>query len=204
MYAVVKTGGKQYRVAPEDVIRVEKLEGEAGDTVALETVLMLGEGAEITLGEPTIDGASVAAEIVEQGRGDKIIVFKKRRRQNYRRKKGHRQHLTTLRITEILTGGAKAAGAKAAKPAAAPEADVAEVAPEFLSEAPEAADELTKIDGVGPKLQELLNEMGVYTFEQIAAWTPENVAYVDARLKFKGRIERDDWIGKAKAFAAEK
>ena len=204
MYAVVKTGGKQYRVAPEDVIRVEKLEGEAGDTVALETVLMLGNGSEVTLGEPTIDGASVAAEIVEQGRGDKIIVFKKRRRQNYRRKKGHRQHLTTLRITEILTGGAKASGAKKAKPAAAPEADVAEVAPEFLSEKPANADDLTKIDGVGPKLQELLNEMGVYTFEQIAAWTPENVAYVDARLKFKGRIERDDWIGKATAFAADK
>ena len=76
--------------------------------------------------------------------------------------------------------------------------------PKRFDAAPENADDLTKIAGVGPKLKDLLNELGVYTFEQIAAWTPENVAWVDARLKFKGRIERDDWIGKAKEFAAEK
>ena len=203
MYAVVKTGGKQYRVSPDDVITVEKLAGAAGETVTLPEVLMLGEGEDVTLGAPVVDGAAVAAEILEQGRGDKIIVFKKRRRQNYRRKKGHRQHLTTLRITEILTGGAKAAAAPS-KPAESEAPAVEETPPELFASAPDAADDLTRISGVGPKLVELLNEMGVYTFEQIAAWTPENVAYVDARLKFKGRIERDEWIAKAKDFVAEK
>ncbi|MEL6363421.1 MAG: 50S ribosomal protein L21 [Pseudomonadota bacterium] len=106
MYAVVKTGGKQYRVAADDVIDVERLEGEAGDTVSLETVLMVGEGETVTIGAPTVEGATVSAEIVEQGRGEKIIVFKKRRRQNYRRKKGHRQLLTTLKIKDIVAGAA--------------------------------------------------------------------------------------------------
>jgi large subunit ribosomal protein L21 len=104
MFAVIKTGGKQYRVAENDVIRVERLDGEAGASVTLDQVLMVGEGDSVTVGTPTVDGASVAAEVVEQGRGPKIIVFKKKRRQNYRRKKGHRQDLTTLKITGISAG----------------------------------------------------------------------------------------------------
>lgn len=108
MYAVVKTGGKQYRVSKDDILRVEKLDGEAGDVVTLDTVLMVGgEAGDVTVGAPTVDGASVAAEIVEQMRDKKIVIFKKRRRQNYRRKKGHRQHLTVLKVTDILTDGAK-------------------------------------------------------------------------------------------------
>jgi large subunit ribosomal protein L21 len=97
MFAVVKTGGKQYKVAENDLIRVEKLPGEAGDTVTLDQVLMVGE----KVGAPFVAGASVTATVVEQTRGDKIIIFKKKRRQNYRRKNGHRQHLTVLRITGI-------------------------------------------------------------------------------------------------------
>jgi len=99
-YAVIKTGGKQYRVKSGDVINVEKLDGEAGDPVKLEEVLMLG-GDDVKVGAPLIEGASVDAEIVEQTRAPKIIVFKKRRRQNYRRKKGHRQEMTTLKINTI-------------------------------------------------------------------------------------------------------
>ncbi|ADM09137.1 LSU ribosomal protein L21P [Parvularcula bermudensis HTCC2503] len=106
MYAVVKTGGKQFRVTPDDVIKVEKLDGQAGDIIQLETVLMLGGEGEAEIGAPTVSGASIAAEILEQGRDKKITVFKKRRRQNYRRKKGHRQPMTVLRVREILTGGA--------------------------------------------------------------------------------------------------
>ncbi len=193
MFAVIKTGGKQYKVAKDDVLKVEKLDGDAGDVVTLSDVLMVGDDANVTVGAPLVDGASVAAEIVEQGRGDKIIVFKKRRRQNYRRKMGHRQSLTTLKVTDILTDGAAPAAKKAE---AAPE--VPEVAPQQFDKAPETVDDLTKISGVGPKLAELLNEHGIYTYAQVAAWTPENVAWVDARLKFKGRIERDDWISKAK------
>ena len=97
MFAVIKTGGKQYKVAENDVIRVEKLPGQAGDTVTLDQVLMIDDA----VGAPLLAGASVTATVVEQTRGDKIIVFKKKRRQNYRRKKGHRQDLTVLRITGI-------------------------------------------------------------------------------------------------------
>ena len=101
MFAVIETGGKQYRVAENDVIKVEKLDGEAGASVAFDRVLMVGAGAQVKIGAPHVSGASVSAEIVEQGRADKIIVFKKLRRKNYRRKRGHRQHQTTLRITAI-------------------------------------------------------------------------------------------------------
>jgi large subunit ribosomal protein L21 len=116
MFAVIRTGGKQYRVAPNDIIEIEKIAGNPGDIVELGEVLLLGgEGAPKT-GSPTISGAMVAAEVLEQKRDDKIIVFKKKRRQGYRRTKGHRQRLTALRITEILTGGKKPSKA-AAKPA---------------------------------------------------------------------------------------
>ena len=97
MFAVIKTGGKQYRVVPGDVIKVERLEAEAGATVSLEEVLMLGD----KIGTPLIAGATVSAEVVAQDRGPKIIVFKKKRRQNYRRKNGHRQDITVLRIKDI-------------------------------------------------------------------------------------------------------
>ncbi len=101
MFAVVKTGGKQYRVQKGDVIRVEKLEGAAGDKITLNDILMVGEAANVTVGAPFVDGANVEFEILEQTRSDKVIVFKKKRRQNYRRKKGHRQHLTVLRAVGI-------------------------------------------------------------------------------------------------------
>jgi large subunit ribosomal protein L21 len=97
MFAVIKTGGKQYKVATNDVIRVEKLQASAGDSVVLDQVLMVGA----KIGAPIVAGASVTATVLEQTRADKVIIFKKKRRQNYRRKKGHRQELTVLRITEI-------------------------------------------------------------------------------------------------------
>jgi large subunit ribosomal protein L21 len=101
MYAVIKTGGKQYKVANGDVILVEKLEAEAGNSISLTEVLMIGDGANITVGAPTVKGASVAAEVVDQVKADKVIIFKKNRRHNYRRKRGHRQLQTVLRITDI-------------------------------------------------------------------------------------------------------
>jgi large subunit ribosomal protein L21 len=105
MFAVIRTGGKQYKVAKDDVIAVEKLTGEPGATIELGEVLMVGgDGAEAKAGTPLLAGATVSAELVEHRRADKIIVFKKKRRQNYRRKNGHRQHQTVLRITEIRAG----------------------------------------------------------------------------------------------------
>ncbi len=101
MFAVVKTGGKQYRVAKGDVIRVEKLDAKEGDKVNLDEVLMVGEAGKSKVGTPLVKGASVKAEVVAQARNPKIIIFKKKRRQNYRRKKGHRQDITILRVTDI-------------------------------------------------------------------------------------------------------
>ncbi|APT56106.1 50S ribosomal protein L21 [Roseomonas gilardii subsp. gilardii] len=100
-YAVIRTGGKQYRVTPNAVLVVEKLEAEAGQTVTFQDVLVLGGESGLTIGAPTVAGASVTATVIEQTRGDKVIVFKKRRRQNSRRKNGHRQHMTVLRIGDI-------------------------------------------------------------------------------------------------------
>ena len=104
MFAVIRTGGKQYRVAKGDVIEVERLGGEPGSAVTLDQVLMLaGDGAPV-VGTPLVSGATVTAEVVEQGRGPKIIVFKKKRRKSYRRLNGHRQAITTLRINAISSG----------------------------------------------------------------------------------------------------
>ncbi len=130
MFAVLKTGGKQYRVAANDVLTVEKLAGEAGDTVEFSEILMLG-GDELKVGVPFVAGAVVTAEVLEQFRGEKVISFKKRRRKHSsQRKRGHRQQLTRVRITDISAGGKKAAKAKAEVPATAQTADaVAEPAP---------------------------------------------------------------------------
>jgi large subunit ribosomal protein L21 len=106
MFAVFKTGGKQYRVAAEDVLKIEKVKGEPGEIVEFGEVLVIG-GDSVTLGAPMVAGATIAAEVLDQARGPKIIAFKKRRRQNSRRKIGHRQEFTLIRITEILTDGKK-------------------------------------------------------------------------------------------------
>ena len=126
MFAVIKTGGKQYKIAKDDVIRVEKIDGDAGATVELREVMMIGKGADVTVGTPLIEGAVVTFEVVEQTRCAKIIVFKKKRRKDYQRTRGHRQDLTVLRVTDISPDGKKAA--KTSK--AAPKAKKDETAPE--------------------------------------------------------------------------
>lgn len=126
MFAVIKAGGKQYRVVADDVLKIDRMAGEVGDIVQLGEVLATGEGDKVSLGLPFVSGATVAAEIVEQGRGEKVIAFKKRRRQNSRRKRGNRALLTTLRITEILLDGAKPSKKAAEKKAPKAEAASAE------------------------------------------------------------------------------
>ena len=145
MFAVIKTGGKQYRVAADDVLKVEKVKGEPGEIVQFGDVLVVG-GDDVKLGEPTVSGASVAAEVLEQGRGPKVIAFKKRRRKNSRRKRGHRQEFTLIRITEILTDGAKPSKTARPKPERKPkpapetaaEADEEEAKPRKAKSAPKA------------------------------------------------------------------
>jgi large subunit ribosomal protein L21 len=135
MFAVIRTGGKQYTVAKDDVIKVEKLDGEPGAMLELADVLMIGDGATVSTGTPLLAGASVSATLVEHRRADKIIVFKKKRRQNYRRKNGHRQHQTVLQITEIHAEGGSRAPARAQTGRAAQSAE----APEQAQEASDGA-----------------------------------------------------------------
>ena len=127
MFAVIRTGGKQYSVAAGDVITIEKLAVEAGAAVTFDEVLVLSKGADgVEVGAPAVAGASVAGEVVDQTRGKKVIAFKKRRRQNSKRKRGHRQELTVVRITDILVGGKalpRPAKAEKAPKAAAPAAE---------------------------------------------------------------------------------
>ncbi len=140
MFAVIKTGGKQYRVAANDLLKIEKLEAAVGDVVEIGQVLAHGEGENVTFGAPFVDGALVTAEVVAQGKARTVVAFKKRRRQNSRRKIGHRQLLTTVRISEILTGGAKPSKKAAAK---------AEVKAEAAGEA--KAEDAPKKEKAAPK-----------------------------------------------------
>ena len=163
MFAVIKTGGTQYRVAAEDVLKVEKVAGNAGDTVEFTEVLAVGT----TIGTPVVEGAIVTAEIVEQGRGPKVISFKKRRRQNSKRIRGHRQLLTTVRISEILTGGAKPAKKAAAKPAKAKAEEAAPAAAAAAAPSAGIVDDITLIGGVGPALKKKLEGAGITSLRQI-------------------------------------
>jgi large subunit ribosomal protein L21 len=209
MYAVIKTGGKQYRVAANDKILIEKLEGSAGDQVTFDHVLMVGNGASIDVGAPFVAGATVVGEIEKQARGPHIIIFKKRRRKHYRRRNGHRQDLTSVVISEILTGGAKPA-----KKAAAPKkaetkpstADTQEAKLEKLAEVAESktADDISLIAGIGPKILKGLTDMGVTSFAQIASWTDADVERIETELKQKGRVAREEWIEQAKELMAGK
>ncbi len=208
MYAVIKTGGKQYKVSEGDILRVEKLDAEEGAAVEIDDVLMLGGDDNVQVGTPMIEGAHVSATVKGQGRGKKVTIIKFKRRKHHRKQAGHRQSYTELEITGIsATGGAKKATPKkaAAKPAAAKKAAPAAAttaAVSFLSAPNGEADDLKKISGVGPKLEEKLNNLGIYHFSQIESFSDEDIEKVDSELNFKGRIVREDWLGQAKILAA--
>ena len=214
MFAVLKTGGKQYKVQSGDVLRVEKLAADAGETIQFNEILMLG-GDTTTLGTPSIAGAAVQATVIDQIKGDKVINFVKRRRKHgSQRTRGHRQKLTLVRITDILASGGDKTGVKAAIGGTAAEAadpapkPAAKKAAPKKAEAPKAAaaaggDDLKALTGVGPALEKKLHEAGVTTFAQIAAFTPEQIEEIEEKLSFKGRIERDGWVEQAQAKLAE-
>ncbi|MBD3663231.1 50S ribosomal protein L21 [Sulfitobacter aestuariivivens] len=248
MFAVIKTGGKQYKVASGDMLRVERIAADAGETVLFNEVLMLG-GDSPKVGAPLVDDAGVEAEVVDQIKGEKVINFVKRRRKHSsKRTKGHRQKLTLVKIGDILASGAGKSKAKAAmgtgsvsasivaameerytmnrgdqaemkkrvatgeapeksaKPVKAKKAEApakAEKPAEEKKAAPKAkkadagADDLKELSGVGPALEKKLHAAGVTTFAQIAAWTEADVADMDEKLSFKGRIEREGWVAQA-------
>ncbi len=231
MFAVLKTGGKQYRVKSGDMLRVEKLAAEAGETVQFNDILMLG-GDSPVVGAPMIDGACVQAEVIDQIKGEKVIHFVKRRRKHgSQRTKGHRQQLTLLRVTDIMGEGAGKSGVKPAIGAGSvsgakvvsdgqyaknktqqaemkkrvSEGQADEKSAEKKASAKKAApkkaaggDDLKKLSGVGPALEKKLHDADVTSFAQIAAWTEADVAEMDEKLSFKGRIEREGWIDQAK------
>jgi len=202
MYAVIKTGGKQYRVAANDKISIEKLDGAAGDQVTFTDVLMVGNGGTVEIGAPFVAGATVVAEIAKQEKSDTVYIFKKRRRKHYRRRNGHRQLLTSVTITEILTGGAKPA---AAKPKAEKKAEAAPAAQTLAAPAAGgASDDISLIGGVGPKMEKGLRELGFNTFASIANMSAADVEKVEAHLKQKGRVAREEWIEQAKELLAGK
>lgn len=228
MFAVIKTGGKQYRVAANDLLKIEKVEGQVGDIVEIGHVLAHGEGENVTFGAPFVDGALVTAEVVEQGKNRTVIAFKKRRRQNSRRKIGHRQLLTTVRIAEILLDGAKptkkaaakteakaevaakteakaeAAPKKEAKAETAPKKDAEAKATETaapLFKAPKGEpDDLTVIKGIGPVAAGQLNEQGITTFAQIAKLSDKDIAKIDEHMPFSAD-QITDWREQAKDLA---
>ena len=200
MFAVLKTGGKQYKVQAGDMLRVEKLAADAGETVQFNDVLMIGGDAPV-VGAPFVSGAAVQAEVVEQIKGDKVIKFVKRRRKHSsKRTVGHRQKLTLVKITEILSSGADASGVKAAtgKGDAAPAAKAAPKAKAAKAAAPAAAagsDDLTQLTGVGPAAAKKLEAAGLTTFAQIAALSEADIAGIDA-VKIK-----PEWVEQAKELA---
>ncbi len=210
MFAVLKTGGKQYKVQAGDVLRVEKLAADAGEKIQFNDVLMVG-GESTVVGAPFVDGAAVQADVIDQIKGEKVIKFVKRRRKHSsKRTVGHRQKLTLVRVTDILASGADKSGVKAAigagsvaavAVAAAPKAAAKKAAPKKAAAADTGADDLKKLSGVGPALEKKLLEAGVTSFAQIAAWGEADIAEFDEKLSFKGRIEREGWVAQAKDLA---
>jgi len=203
MFAVIKTGGKQYKVHSGDILRVEKLVADAGETVQFNEILMLG-GDTPVIGTPMIEGAGVQAEVVDQIKGDKVIHFVKRRRKHSsKRTKGHRQKLTLVKITDILPSGADKSGVKAAvgsvsgvaTEAAAPAKTKAAAKPAAKAAPAAASDDLTQLTGVGPAAAKKLVEAGLTSFAQVAALSADDIAAIDA-IKVK-----PEWVEQAAELA---
>ena len=228
MYAVVETGGKQYRVAVGDKLMVEKLDVEEGANIELDRVLMVCNDGDVEVGTPVLDGTAVAAKVLKQGRGEKIKVFKFKRRKKYRKTQGHRQAFTQLEIlsiggstsaaedsTSAAEGSTSAAegstsAAEGSKPAAKKAKAEAKPAAEKKAAPKKAAakkaategDKLTEINGIGPVIEQKLKDLGVTTFAHIAAFTEEQITEVDGKLNFKGRIDREEWVAQAKKLSS--
>ncbi|MEO0525966.1 MAG: 50S ribosomal protein L21 [Bacteroidota bacterium] len=214
MYAIVEMAGQQFKVAKDQKVYVHRLQTEEGKKVTFDHVLLLDDGKNITVGAPAIDGAAVEAKVVKHLKGDKVIVFKKKRRKGYKTKNGHRQYLTEVVIESIVASGAK----KAAKPAAKKEAPKTKAAPKTAapkvaakkveSIAPKKAapkktaskaDDLKKIEGIGPKIAETLTAAGIATFAELAKTDAAKISEVIAGVR--GNHVTDTWPKQAKLAA---
>lgn len=217
MYAVIKTGGKQYRVEPGNVLKVESLDAEVGASVNFEEVLMIADGDDVTVGTPTIASAKVVAEVIAHGRAKKIEIIKFKRRKHHQKRTGHRQNFTQVQIQNINGKGAPAKKAKdaakdadaettaKAKPAAKKEAAKTAEKPAAKKAAPKtstAKDDLTKIEGIGPKAAEALVAAGLATFADVAkAKVPAIQTILDEADGKFGAMKPDSWPKQAKLAA---
>ncbi|WP_289061239.1 50S ribosomal protein L21 [Zobellia russellii] len=199
MYAIVEMAGQQFKVAKDQKVYVHRLQTEEGKKVTFDNVLLLADGTNITVGAPAIDGATVEAKVVKHLRGDKVIVFKKKRRKGYRVKNGHRQALTEIVIESIVAKGGKKAAApkkeeKPAKKEAAPKA----AAPKKSGK----ADDLKKVEGIGPKIAETLIASGISTFAELAKTDAAKISEIIADVR--GNHVTDTWPAQAKLAAEGK
>ncbi|MFD2563274.1 50S ribosomal protein L21 [Aquimarina rubra] len=210
MYAIVEIAGQQFKVAKDQKVFVHRLAGEEGDKVSFDKVLLTADGDQVTLGAPAIDGAQVGAKITRHLKGDKVIVFKKKRRKGYRVKNGHRQSLTEIIIESIVASGAKKAAPKKETKKAAPKAEKkveAKAAAPKKEEAPKKAapkksakaDDLKKIEGIGPKIASTLVEAGIATFADLAKTDAAKISEIIAGVR--GNHVTDTWPEQAKLAA---
>ncbi len=193
MYAIVEIAGQQFKIEKDQKVFVHRLQEEEGATLSIDKVLLVGDGANITLGAPAIEGAFAEAKVLGHLKGDKVIVFKKKRRKGYRKKNGHRQYLTQIQISSIsLTGGAKKeAPAKAAKAAPVEEAAPVKKAAAPKKAATVEADDLKKIEGIGPKIASTLVEAGIVTYADLAKTDAAKIAEIIADVR--GNHVTDSW-----------
>ena len=216
MYAIVEMAGQQFKVAKDQKVYVHRLQTEEGKKVTFDNVLLLDDGKNITVGAPAIDGAAVEAKVLQHLRGDKVVVFKKKRRKGYKTKNGHRQLLTEIVIESIVAKGAKktapakkdAASKATAKPKAAPKKEAANKStakPKAAAKKAPAkakADDLKKIEGIGPKIASTLKEAGISTFADLAKAKPEKISEIIAEVR--GNHVTDTWPAQAKLAAEGK
>ena len=193
MYAIVEIAGHQFKVEKDQKVYVNRLATEEGKTVEFDNVLLVGDGSNITLGAPAIDGALVGAKVLRHLKGDKVIVFKKKRRKGYRVKNGHRQSLTEIVIESIATSGAKKKAAP--KKEEAKKAAPAKAAPKKSSK----GDDLKKVEGIGPKIAETLNEAGINTFAELAKTDAAKISEIIAGVR--GNHVTDTWPAQAQMAA---
>ena len=203
MYAIVEIAGQQFKVEKDQRVFVHRLATEEGKTVSFDNVLLIGDGDTITLGAPAIDGALVGAKVLSHLKGDKVIVFKKKRRKGYRVKNGHRQYLTEIVIESIVaSGGKEGEKTEKAKPAKAEKAAPVKEAKAAPKKSTAKADDLKKIEGAGPKAAEALVAAGVDTFAKVAAMTSEDLSAILSEASANlAHIVTDTWPKQAKLAA---
>jgi large subunit ribosomal protein L21 len=202
MYAIVEIAGHQFKVEKDQKVFVNRLQTEEGKKVSFDNVLLLGDGDKVTVGAPAIDGAQVSAKVLKHLKGDKVIVFKKKRRKGYRVKNGHRQSLTEIVIESIAASGAKKAAPKKETKKAEPKVEAKAAAPKAKPAAKKAtgkADDLKKIEGIGPKIASTLVEAGIATFADLAKAKPAAISEIIAGVR--GNHVTDTWPAQAKLAA---